>query len=187
MDNLTNNINHFPQGHPVRVYLEENILIKQLFEELFKIDINTDFQLFFNLFNQLSQVEKHFARKENQLFPYLEKYGWTSPSQGMWSFHDQIRAEIKNVRKKIEDKDFENILNSLIVVFNSLSQLMSVEENRLLPNAMNLLNEDDWKEMYEGDCEIGWMFATPPVRYPEIKEEEYIHPSLDTKKRKLSF
>ena len=43
MDNLTNNINHFPQGHPVRVYLEENILIKQLFEELFKIDINTDF------------------------------------------------------------------------------------------------------------------------------------------------
>ena len=84
MDNLINNIDRFPQGHPVRVYLEENILIKQLFEEIFRVDVNTDFQLFFNLFNQLAQVEKHFARKENQLFPYLEKYGWTSPSQGMW-------------------------------------------------------------------------------------------------------
>ena len=128
MDNLINNIERFPQGHPVRVYIEENILIKQLFEEIFKVDAKEDFQLFFNLFNQISQVEKHFSRKENQLFPYLEKYGWTSPSQGMWAFHDQIRAEIKIVRKKIEDKDFENILNDLIVVFNSLSQLMLVKK-----------------------------------------------------------
>ena len=187
MDNLAHNVERFPEGHPVRVYLEENILIRKLFEELFKTDINTDFQLFLNLFNQLSQVEKHFARKENQLFPYLEKYGWTSPSQGMWSFHDQIRAEIKIVRKTIEDKDFGNILSNLMVVYNSLSQLMQVEEFRLLPNALNLLSEDDWKEMYAGDCEIGWMFSTPPTPYPEIKEEEYIHPSLDTKKRKLSF
>ena len=187
MDNLKDNINNFPQGHPVRVYLEENILIKQLFEEIFRVDVNTDFQLFFNLFNQLAQVEKHFARKENQLFPYLEKYGWTNPSQGMWAFHDQIRAEIKVVRKTIEDRQFDNILDDLIVVFNSLSQLILVEENRLLPRALDLLNEDDWKEMYEGDREIGWIFATPPIRYPEIKEEEYIHPSLDTKKRELSF
>ncbi len=187
MNTLTSKENNFPQGHPVRVYLEENILIKELFEQLFKVDIKADFQLFFNLFNQLSQVEKHFARKENQLFPYLEKYGWTGPSQGMWAFHDQIREEIKFVRKDIEEKNFDNVLNSLITVFNSLTHLISVEENRLLPNAMNLLNEDDWKEMYEGDCEIGWMFATPPARYPEVQEEEYIHPSLDTKKRELSF
>lgn len=187
MDNLKNNINNFSKGHPVRVYIEENILIKELFEQLFKTDANTDFQLFFNLFNQLSQVEKHFARKENQLFPYLEKYGWTSPSQGMWAFHDQIRAELKVVRKAIEDRNFENILNDLIVIFNSLSQLILVEESRLLPRALTLLNEDDWKEMYEGDCEIGWMFSTPPPRYPELEHEEYIHPSLDTKKRELSF
>ena len=187
MDNLINNIERFPQGHPVRVYIEENILIKQLFEEIFKVDAKEDFQLFFNLFNQISQVEKHFSRKENQLFPYLEKYGWTSPSQGMWAFHDQIRAEIKVVRKAIEEKNLDNILNDLILVFNSLSQLMLVEENRLLPKAMDLLNEEDWKEMYEGDCEIGWMFSTPPAQYPPKVEEEYVHPSLDTKKRKLSF
>lgn len=187
MNTLTSKENNFPEGHPVRVYLEENILIKELFEQLFKVDIKADFQLFFNLFNQLSQVEKHFARKENQLFPYLEKYGWTGPSQGMWAFHDQIREELKFVRTNIEEKNFDNVLNSLITVFNSLTHLISVEENRLLPNAVNLLNEDDWKEMYEGDCEIGWMFATPPARYPEVQEEEYIHPSLDTKKRELSF
>lgn len=187
MHDLANNIDNFPQGHPVRVYIEENFLIKELFKELFKTDINTDFQAFFNIFNQLCEVEKHFARKENQLFPYLEKYGWTSPSQGMWAFHDQIREEIKYVRNKIEQKNLDNILNDVMNVYNSLSQLMQVEEGRLLPNALTMLSEDDWKEMYEGDEEIGWMFSTPPVRYPEIKEEEYVHPSQDKKKRKLPF
>jgi len=187
MQNLTNYIDEFSSGHPVKVYVEENNLIKELFEELFKTDIKVDFQKFYNIFNQISEVEKHFARKENQLFPYLEKYGWTNPSTGMWAFHDQIRDEIKIARKSIENKDLENILNDVITIYNSLSQLILVEEQRLLPNAINLLNEDDWKEMYEGDKEIGWMLSKTPVRYTEPEQEDYIHPSLDKKKRELPF
>lgn len=187
MYSLTNSIDNFPEGHPVRVYIEENFLIKKLFDELFQTDINCDYQRFYNIFNQICEVEKHFARKENQLFPYLEKYGWTNPSRGMWAFHDQIRDEIKAVRRSIENKDLESSLHQVITVYNSLSQLIQVEEQRLLPNALNLLNEEDWKEMYEGDKEIGWMFSNDPVRYPQITEEEYIHPSKDKKKRELPF
>ena len=186
MNDFTNNYEKLPQGHPARVYVEENDLIKDIFEELFKTDINKDFETFFNLFNQLCEVEKHFARKENQLFPYLEKYCWTSPSQNMWAFHDQIRDELKDVRKEIEEKRFDNVLNGIIAVYNSLSNLMQVESVRLLPNALNMLNEDDWKEMREGDEEIGWMLPTAPISYP-TKEETYVHPSEDTKKRKLPF
>ena len=187
MDNLANNINNFPEGHPVRVYLEENFLIKELFQEIFQIKLDTEFQKFYNIFNQICEVEKHFARKENQLFPYLEKYGWTGPSNGMWAFHDQIRDELKVVRKAVEEKQIAHILELLIIVYNSLSQLMQVEEYRLLPNALNLLEEDDWKEMYDGDKEIGWMFSKDPVRYPPVEQEEYVHPSQDKKKRKLPF
>ncbi len=187
MDNLSNATENFPQGHPVRVYLEENILIKKLFQELFETNMEEDYQTFYNIFNQICEVEKHFARKENQLFPYLEKYGWTGPSQGMWAFHDQIREEIKALRKRVEQKDSTNILNESIALFNSLDHLTQVEEGRLLPRALELLNEDDWKEMYEGDKEIGWMFATPPVQYPAPSEAEYIHPGEDKKKRKLPF
>ena len=187
MNNLSNEVKNFPQGHPVKVYLEENILIKKLFQELFETNMEEDYQTFYNIFNQICEVEKHFARKENQLFPYLEKYGWTGPSQGMWAFHDQIREEIKALRNKVEQKDSHNILNELIALFNSLDHLTQVEEGRLLPRALELLNEDDWKEMYEGDKEIGWMFSFAPVRYPEVKEDDYIHPSEDKKKRKLPF
>ena len=186
MNNLSN-IQNFQEGHPVRVYLEENILTRKLFQELFETNMEEDYQTFYNIFNQICEIEKHFARKENQLFPYLEKYGWTGPSQGMWSFHDQIREEIKFVRKKVEEKDSSNILNDAMNLFNSINQLLQVEEGRLLPRALDMLSEDDWKEMYEGDKEIGWMFADAPVRYPEVKEEDYIHPSEDKKRRKLPF
>lgn len=184
MYDFANSYTNLPEGHPARVYMEENVLIKKIFEELFRTDINSDFETFFNLFNQLCEVEKHFARKENQLFPYLEKYGWTSPSQNMWAFHDQIRDEIKALRKRIEEKYFDDILNDVIALYNSLAHLMQVEEGRLLPNALGMLKEEDWKEMREGDEEIGWMFSTPPLPYPE---EAYVHPSQDTKKRELPF
>ncbi len=174
----------YPDGHPVRTYLEENLLIRSYIRELEVANPIHHFELFKELFAKLSKVELHFARKENQLFPYLEKYGWTSPSQNMWAFHDQIREEIKEVKKLIADENMEQIIYASQRVFNSLEHIMQVEEGRLLPNAMSMLSQDDWKEFYEGDKEIGWMFDTPPTQYPA---PEYIHPSQDTKKKKLPF
>jgi DUF438 domain-containing protein len=174
----------YPDGHPVRTYLEENLLIRSLIQEIEVVNIQEQFALFKELFAKLSRVELHFARKENQLFPYLEKYGWTSPSQGMWAFHDQIRDEMKATRKAIEEQDMESLSVNIQTVFRSLEHIMQVEEVRLLPNAMQLLSEEEWKEFKEGDKEIGWMFDTPPTPYPA---DEYIHPSQDTTKRELPF
>jgi len=174
----------YPDGHPVRTYLEENLLIRSYIQELQAVNLAENLAFFKELFNKLGKVELHFTRKENQLFPYLEKYGWTSPSQNMWAFHDQIRAEIKEVRKALESTDIEQIIYAAQQLFRSLEHIMQVEEGRLLPNAMNMLSEEDWKEFREGDEEIGWMFDTPPTPYPV---PEYIHPSQDTKKRTLPF
>jgi len=174
----------YPDGHPVRVYLEENILIREIIEELQAIDLSNKFDNFLELFAKLGKIELHFARKENQLFPYLEKSGWTSPSQNMWAFHDQIRDELKAVRKAIETKEIEGISHLSQQVFRSIEHILQVEEGRLLPNAMNMLSEEDWKEFKDGDKEIGWMFEIVPTPYPADK---YIHPSDDTKKRKLPF
>lgn len=185
---LNNNTSPFegqyPDGHPVRTYLEENLLIRSIINELQSVNIQENFEFFKELFNKLGKVELHFARKENQLFPYLEKHGWTSPSQGMWAFHDQIRDEIKETRKAIESEDIEAIIMNAQQVFRSLEHIMQVEEGRLLPNAMNLLSEEEWKEFRDGDKEIGWMFDTAPTPYPEV---EYIHPGEDTVRKKLPF
>ena len=174
----------FPDGHPVRVYLEENILIIELINKLRSLDSKEEYEEYKDTFEKLSKVELHFARKENQLFPYLEKHGWTSPSQNMWAFHDSIRDEFKILREAVKSKDFEKIYQSAGVAFRSLEHLLQVEEGRLFPNAMSLLSENEWKEFKEGDREIGWMFDTAPTPYPK---DEYIHPSLDTKRKDLPF
>ncbi|SFD09848.1 DUF438 domain-containing protein [Pseudoalteromonas denitrificans] len=173
-----------PDGHPVKVYFEENNLIETLLYQIIQIDIAEDYELFFNIFNQLSQVEKHFARKENQLFPYLEKHGWTSPSQGMWAFHDQIRDLFRDIRACIDAKTYTDITRILSNIAFELNRLMTIERDRLFPNALNLLSEDDWKEMREGDLEIGWMLENDPTPYPK---ETYVHPSQDRRTRQLPF
>ena len=174
----------FPDGHPVRTYLEENLLIRSLMREIEAVNISEGLETLKVLFERLAKVDLHFTRKENQLFPYLEKYGWTSPSQGMWTFHDQIRDQVKETRKIIASEDTKQILISMQQLFKFLEQIMQVEEQRLLPRAMGMLTEEEWKEFKEGDNEIGWMFDKAPTPYPA---DEYIHPSQDTKKRKLPF
>jgi DUF438 domain-containing protein len=184
--------NPLPNGHPVKVYLDENQLIRDTIENINNTNIKDDFEHFTIFFDKLCLIEKHYARKENQLFPYLETYGWTSPSQNMWAFHDQIRDEIKIVRKNISDDDIVAISQNLQTLFQSIYHLMQVEEQRLLPNALNMLSADDWEEIKAGDEEIGWMFDKSHPNYPNIDKENqedknYIHPSQDTKKRKLPF
>ena len=179
-------VEELPEGHPVKVYYEEGKLIQEILNDLKKSDPSTDFQKYFNVFNELTNIEKRFARKENQLFPYLEKHGWNGPSQRMWSFHDNLRDVIRLLNKQNEEKDVEKIKQNLLFLIEGIERLMGVEDMRLFPNAMNLLTEEDWKEFYEGDEEIGWMLANKPTRYPAIKEQ-YVHPSEDVKERKLTF
>ena len=176
-----------PKWHPVKVYFEEAELIQNLIKELRTIDPAEDFQKYFNMFNELSTIEKRFARKENQLFPYLEKHGWDGPSQGMWSFHDNLREIIRLINKQNEEKDIEKIKINLPFLLDGIERLMGIEDMNLFPNSMQLLTKEDWEEFYEGDEEIGWMLKEKPAPYPKPKEEEYIHPSQDTKERKLSF
>lgn len=166
------------EGHPIRTYLHETELIQNLLEEIMRTDPETEYQKFYNLFNHLSTVEKRFVRKENQLFPFLELRGWTNPSQNMWSFHDTIRDMFRLVRKNLEDKDPLAAKENMVYIEENLHRLLNVEYNILFARALELLKEEDWIKMRQGEDEIGWMLSSPPPTYPN--ESGYVHPSMDT-------
>jgi DUF438 domain-containing protein len=172
------------EGHPINIYFAEKEMIQQLIQELAETNPKTEYQKFYNIFNNLNAIEKRFQRKENQFFPYLEKRGWNNPSQGMWSFHDNLRDQFKLLRGNIEFKDWERIEADTENLIAGLNRLLTVEETVLFPNAMTLLTEEDWIQMRTGEVEIGWMHTLNPPAFPE---EEYIHPSQDFTKRELSF
>lgn len=168
---MTEKILNLAEGHPVHTYLEETKLIRQLIEELKEVHAKDDFQKFFNVFNQLCTIEKRFARKENQLFPFLEKNGWDGPSKNMWSFHDTLRDIIRIVRKNISDGDRISTNLNASHLCHSIINLLYVEENVLFPASLELLSEKEWKTMSEGEVEIGWMLEKEPLPYSINTEE----------------
>lgn len=181
---VTEEIENLPDWHPISHYMKEIDLLQKIIGKFSTVTASEDHQLFYNLFNQLSTIDKRFERKENQLFPYLEKRGWNSPSQNMWSFHDILREQIRLMRKAVEERDYATADQNIHFLLAGISSLMAVEQTVLFPNALKLLKEDDWKEMQSGDEEIGWMPGCAPEKAEAVA---YIHPANDTASRDLSF
>ncbi len=194
------NLQQYVTGHPARVYLEENILLRRWIKQIWKCNPLDDLLGFAAIFQNIAKVELHYQRKENQLFPCLEKHGWDSPSKNMWAFHDDNRALLKTIRLSIEAGDAKQVELKAPHLLNELERMMLIEEQRLLPNALELLDEEDWIDMRAGDSEIGWLLEQEPAPFPaqeeaepkaqcpfEVADSEYIHPSKVKRKKKVPF
>lgn len=168
-----------PPEHPVRIYLEENLFLKNLLARFARIDFKADHQLAYNLFNQLATVDIRYTRKENQLFPSLEKRGWYGPSQGMWQFHDGNRKLLKEFRARLERKDLSGIEEDRTRLIDELMRMTMVEEGRLFPTALDLLQPEDWLAMAAGEAEIGWMHRkADEALAPEVGQTKAVAPGL---------
>lgn len=174
-------------GHPVHTFMKENkeidLLLNfkmQLHLERFEKEDHRDniLKLLADL-NLLADVDKHYSRKENLLFPYLEKYGITGPSQVMWAVDDFIRKSIKEVKRLLEeytpDKKDE-VIRELTFIIQEGTEMIYKEENILLPMALRTLTEDEWLKIAAESDEIGYCLTAPetvwkPERH-QIKTSE---------------
>ncbi len=158
----------FPKGHPIHTFLEENKVIRTLVERAKQLkekegsftDLKTDWML---IAKQFVSLDIHYLRKENQLFPFLEKHGFNHPSSMMWSLHDEIRSLAKTFSKAVKENDEKTAQYILPVLLREAGEMTIKEEKVLLPTSARLLTEDDWKAIREGEDEIGWMVEPPPV------------------------
>lgn len=93
------------------------------------------------LLDRLSEIEQHYVRKENQLFPVLEAKGISGPSKVMWALHDDIRMMLKDVKAKTHDSTItEKAVKALVHMINDM---IYKEEHILFPMAIETLSEDD--------------------------------------------
>ncbi|MCC5910667.1 MAG: PAS domain-containing protein [Clostridiaceae bacterium] len=161
---LVTNKLELPSGHPIRTYLDEVEAIREVLGEMRNM-LGRRFikNRWAELYDKLSEINIHFARKQNQLFPALENKGFDKPSKVMWTLENNVRDIIKKAKNYLEnqqDKAFLEIQNEVIEM---VEDMMVKEEEILYPTSMDLLTDEDFGTMRKGDDEIGYcLIATPP-------------------------
>jgi len=149
-----------PAGHPVHTYMLENRHAEVILTRIEHIeDLKKDKEKLSELVDTLAQIDSHFLRKENQLFPVLETKGVSGPSKVMWALHDDIRAMLKDVRAKVKSEAIKPLeLKTLITM---LRDMIYKEEHILFPMTLDTLTDDDWVKVMAGEGEIGYSWIEP--------------------------
>ncbi|MFA5455599.1 MAG: PAS domain-containing protein [Sulfurimonas sp.] len=177
----------FPKGHPVTNYLDENIVIREIcmkIEDTFDAADPQTYEPTLTLLHELSKIHIHYLRKEDQLFPYLEKHGFTYPSTGMWKFDDEMRVNLKTVTKAVESGALDNEkLGLMRETIKNIFDMTTREEKMLLPTSVKLLSQEEWikirQEEEESKDEIGYGFIENPPMWPQSSDEDVQTATLD--------
>ncbi|MCL2597184.1 MAG: DUF438 domain-containing protein [Paludibacter sp.] len=174
-------------GHPVDTFLQENRSLETrlwqleaLFDDFknFKDEDNQRYLMQIRgLFNDLSDVDKHYKRKENLLFPYMEKAGITGPPSVMWGKHDQTRELLKAAHEALASNLTTEELESLIpLVFKPMIEaiegMILKEEEILFPMCLDTLTEADWYRIYKETPVYGFCLFDPQTEWKPEKVED---------------
>lgn len=127
-------------------------------------------------FEKFKEFEKHYSKKENILFPYIEKkYEQNDCLKVMWAFHDEIRDSInKNIELlNNEQFDLKEFNKEIGLFFFAVLPIMFREDYILHPFAIDNFNEQEFYEMLIDSFEIGFAYIdTPNEPKPIIAKKE---------------
>lgn len=167
-------------GHPIHTFFQENRALEDLMTkeirprlEALKSAASREDQEkvvleLLEKYNLLTDIDKHYSRKENLVFPYLEKYGITAPPKVMWGVDDEIRDGIKDVIKTLKNYNEgtrKDIINKIEQNLEQIQEMIYKEEKILFPMAANNLTEDEWYAIYQESDEIGFCLVAPDAKW----------------------
>lgn len=170
-------------GHPVDTFKQENRELSKVAGELQDLFSRVETEMngpeagrYINSikghFNNLMDVDKHYRRKENLLFPFLEKYGITGPPKVMWGKHDETRDLLKNAINALNmPGDFTTEMMQMKIVLHlqpaakAVTDMIMKEEEILFPMTLDKMTEADWYEIYRQTNEIGYCLYDPKVSW----------------------
>ena len=161
-----------PPGHPLHTHMLENRAAEEITREisgmLDQLGGALDQQQFgkfqealLGSINKLSEINLHYLRKENQLFPVLEQHEISGPSEVMWSIHDDIRQNLKQARGEVTAAQLPLVYDTLKTLLQSINDMIFKEEHILFPMALEICNEADWAKVRHGEEEIGYAWVQP--------------------------
>lgn len=151
-----------PSGHPVDTFRAENEAAAKVLDALEAAIQAGEWAEARKGLQQLREYDAHYLRKENILFPFLEKHGFTGPSSVMWAIHDDVRAGWKELDGLLGDKpDVGRVAEVFGPLATAIREMFYKEENILYPTALEKLTPEEWAAIRAQETEIGYCFVEP--------------------------
>ena len=167
-----------PEGHPAHTFHQENTALSAELaalgaataelEDIGELEPPGDaFLAVREHLNALTDVEKHYLRKEHLLFPFLEKHGVTGPPKVMWGKHDETRALLRGALEAVFVAPTSAAEARAVVglavkpAAQAIHDMIGREENILLPMSLDTLDELEWWEIARQSAEIGFCLVDP--------------------------
>lgn len=167
-----------PPGHPVDTFKRENQAVTEVLQRLRDTGSRVAslgeqeptgeiVDVLRRGINELMDLDKHYARKENLLFSCLERHGVTGPSNVMWAKDDEVR-ELLNAADEalragsVAKQELELLWQTVLdPALKAAAEMIYKEEKILLPMARSTLTEDEWGEIFRDSPEYGWCLVEP--------------------------
>lgn len=174
---LKSSIHQLPNDdHFLHYLMLENRGVEKIMEhlkgEFKKVREGSKFEEYYRikqLLVSLKDYELHYLKKENILFPYIEK---TIPHfrclQLMWSFHDDFRRLLKQLIQMLESEkvNIRELNKAMGDLFFVVLPVIFREEYILYPLAYVAIPETAWLDMMYQSNEIGWSYIEVPKQMP---------------------
>lgn len=151
------------------ILMKENKALEERLGKIKKIILNEEVEdrkdEIFTIVQSLKEFDQHYQKKENILFPYMEKkMDKFNGLSIMWSLHDEARESIKRVLDVLESKEFslEKFNVEIGKLFFAMIGIVKKENLILFPSAMEIIDDREWDDMNKQSTEYGFPFIETP-------------------------
>lgn len=159
-------IESFDEGHPVHTFKTENRMIESLIEDKIMVHLSAFSEYpsadrkmtLLESLTMLQTIDKHYRRKENLIFPYMEKYDITAPPQVMWGVDDEIRQKIKALIEMLKQDEVNiPLINEKIrETMGNVVEMIFKEEEIMFPMILDKFSIQEWMDIEKSSDEIGY-------------------------------
>ena len=172
-------------GHPVQVFKQENlalraaiIRVRRILDNYAKLDEgDTKVSVLKGLLRQLQllgQFDIHYKRKEELMFPIMEKYGHDAPPKVMWGVDDKIRDLFKLAKEeaeKLPNAEIDVVKEKFEVFVKEFEEMIFKEESILLMILLETFTQDDWLSIAKDSNTYGYAIIRPQEEWIPHRED----------------